>query len=520
MARSFIFPYFGIADARKMALGGILSLFTFAWSLSQTPEYPAPPMYSVSVNPEDSSDLIIWYGISHVAPEIDYYEVLVAQPQFDHNGEIIGIVYGPLASHLTDTFFVSRNFESSSYPVAYTVRGINDLGGGNTTPGFFEEPPDSTIFLSANYDSCRSSITLEWNDYNKWRGNIDSYRVYRRTAPLTYQLMGSVPGNTLTYTLNNVAPGEVYGLFVEALHNDGIRRSNSNKVDVQTAQTESNNIVIADFATLGAHNSVDLSFTILGTPNQSQYNLIRVNSRLDTIRFDPVATSDGHITINDDISFTSEVFQYSLEGINRCGQRSVLSNPASNIVLTGSQDGNRVMLSWNPYLEWIGGIDQYFVIRTCGRSDFSTDTIGIRLNTDYTEDLTAQVNYQQPVSSLVCFQIQARELPNIYGTRGQSLSNRLCFSVTPDIHMPNAFIPNDADEANRIFEPVFSFLPEHYDLIIYNRLGARIWEGSAGWDGTSGGKLVPEGVYVYYLRVFNYSSDIVELHGSVTIVYR
>ena len=86
--------------------------------------------------------------------------------------------------------------------------------------------------------------------------------------------------------------------------------------------------------------------------------------------------------------------------------------------------------------------------------------------------------------------------------------------------MPNAFIPNDAEPMNQVFEPVFSFMPEHYEMIIYNRLGTKIWEGSQAWNGRVNGKYVPEGVYLYYLRVFNYSTDIVELNGKVTVIYR
>jgi gliding motility-associated-like protein len=108
----------------------------------------------------------------------------------------------------------------------------------------------------------------------------------------------------------------------------------------------------------------------------------------------------------------------------------------------------------------------------------------------------------------------------MYGTQGKSFSNRLCFSIHPDIRIPNAFIPNDADQTNQVFEPVFSFLPEHYEMTIYNRLGNKIWEGSSPWDGRVNGKFVPEGVYLYYIRIYNYSTDFIELNGKVTVLYR
>ena len=40
-----------------------------------------------------------------------------------------------------------------------------------------------------------------------------------------------------------------------------------------------------------------------------------------------------------------------------------------------------------------------------------------------------------------------------------------------------------------------------------------------GWHGQTV-NYVPEGVYLYYIRVFNYSSEITEFSGKVTVVYR
>jgi gliding motility-associated-like protein len=140
--------------------------------------------------------------------------------------------------------------------------------------------------------------------------------------------------------------------------------------------------------------------------------------------------------------------------------------------------------------------------------------------TSFTEDIQALGDYQDPLSSLICYQVEATETPNMYNIQGRSLSNRICFSITPDIRMPNAFIPNDSDPLNQRFEPVFSFVPERYEITVYNRLGSKIWQGTEPWDGTVNGKFVPEGVYVYHLRVYNYSTEITEMDGQVTVVYR
>ena len=57
-------------------------------------------------------------------------------------------------------------------------------------------------------------------------------------------------------------------------------------------------------------------------------------------------------------------------------------------------------------------------------------------------------------------------------------------------------------------------------MIIYNRLGIKIWEGSEAWDGRVNGKYVPEGVYLYYSGFTIIPTDITELNGKVVVIYR
>jgi len=521
--------YFNISNIAVMKLHPtwivfLLFMIAFQSLRAQLPpvQYPAPRLYYVTVSPETGFDSLIWYSISNAYPEIDYYRVAVATIS-DPYADPPDIVYVPIGTvNVPDTVFVNTDLESSFHSVGYTVWGINDLGGGNLQYGSFEQPPDSTMFLEAVFDSCQATITLSWNDYNKWRGYIDEYNIFRRTAPFVYNLIATVSGTTNTFVINNVAANQQYALFVEAVNHDRIRRSTSNRALVITDMSQQPNNINADFATISPDNSIALSFTIAGASAPLQYNLVRGDSPSGPFtQVTSFVTGNAQISYTDNIPFTSGVHYYRLEGINNCGQASALSNMASNIILKGTLSGNNVSLSWNEYYEWLGGVEQYRVIRTNGQNNPVTDTLDFGPDTQvFLDDISGLANYENPISSLVCFQVEATERPNMYGTQGKSFSNRLCFSIHPDIRMPNAFIPNDADQTNQVFEPVFSFLPEHYEMTIYNRLGNKIWEGSSPWDGRVNGKFVPEGVYLYYIRIYNYSTDFIELNGKVTVVYR
>ena len=381
------------------------------------------------------------------------------------------------------------------------------------------------MFLESVFDSCSGTITLNWNDYNTWRGSTTSFTVYRRISPGVYLPLDNVAANPnithYTHVLGNILPNETYDLFVQAAHVDGIRQSNSNRAAVDTKWTVQTGTINADYATISAGNTIDLSFTTRGALGQDKYRLLKSNQPGGVyVAIDSIYTSDTIIHFNDDTPFASGIYYYKLEMINNCGTMFTESNLANNIILSGTQSGSVVNLSWNIYTDWLGGVERYRVIRMLGQTNPLVDTLDANTSTTYADDVAALIDYSNPSSSMICYQIDALEGSNNLGIRFHSNSNKVCFTVTPDIRMPDAFIPNDGEQVNRVFEPVFSFTPEHYELLIFNRLGTKIWEGNGPWDGKVSGKPVSEGVYLYLLRVYNYSSDVKELNGKVVVMYR
>jgi gliding motility-associated-like protein len=91
--------------------------------------------------------------------------------------------------------------------------------------------------------------------------------------------------------------------------------------------------------------------------------------------------------------------------------------------------------------------------------------------------------------------------------------------------VPNAFTP-DGDAFNQTFIPVFSSgcapYDKNYHLMIFNRWGELLFESydyQVGWDGTYGGQLVQDGVYVWKIIVKRTGVDKREtLVGHVTLI--
>ena len=128
------------------------------------------------------------------------------------------------------------------------------------------------------------------------------------------------------------------------------------------------------------------------------------------------------------------------------------------------------------------------------------------------------INYDDPLNNYFCYKIIARENNNPNVENSISYSNNICLTISSDIRMPNAFIPNS--DINNEFGPVFSFRPENYKLTIYNRWGLKVWEGNEPWDGIINGNPATEGIYLYHIIIYNYNDNDDEITGYVTLLYR
>lgn len=479
----------------------------------QQPE--KPKLVMVTVDPETGNDIIYWQ--KSPSPQVDYYVIAIAvKPNPLEPYALLQVGTAPAS----DTFFINTNTDSDEKSIGYTVWAVDQISPDTLFISLYDEP-DSTIFTRAAFDSCRSSITLSWNAYNTWRGNIREYNIYQRLGSGVYLLLATFSEGTNTCTLNNINENQSYNLFVEAVHNDNIRRSKSNMIEIFTSMSAIPDYINADYATLGENDKITLSFSVDPNSQLQHYKILRAASPegpFDTIA--TIKTADKHILFTDDVAFTSGIYYYKLTVINNCNRPVASSNTACNILLNGLSENQTVTLNWNAYNNWPSGVDHYTVYRKTGINEIVYDSIEFGKNLTFTDNFTDRINYQSPLSSFVCYHIVAYQFSDTSGNQNVSRSNTMCFDLNTDVRMPNAFVPNSNDGINNIFRPFFAFEPQKYELMIFNRAGLKIWEGSEPWDGKVNGRPVAEGIYIYYLKIYLYSDSTKEYNGQVTVVYQ
>jgi gliding motility-associated-like protein len=149
---------------------------------------------------------------------------------------------------------------------------------------------------------------------------------------------------------------------------------------------------------------------------------------------------------------------------------------------------------------------------------FTNTSIGGSIfNWDFADGSTGQgedVEHRFPLEGEYCVILTA--LTNA----GCGDSKEICIKINPDffIFIPTAFSPN-GDGLNDKFEIKGSGIDD-FELEIFDRWGGRIvvsTQEDQGWDGSVAGRLLPQGVYIYHLKIRSLTGLVKEFTGDFTI---
>ena len=429
----------------------------------------------------------------------------------------------------TTRSYVHRTPDALERSVAYTVAAIDSAGNISTYP-----PSHSTLFLEATYDTCESVINLTWPQYKPWV-EVDSlafYNIYISQNKGPFRAIDLPKVNKAdTNRIHAVPENQEYCYFVEAVHQDGKRKSTSNKSCVSTKMPRHPAYINADYATVAgetvSHESiVKLSFTYDPLGEIWDFDIVR-GKNFGNLNFTVEKLKNLHdnpVIYYDTVPYATINYYYRMEAKDICNRMVDSSNIAGPIVLKTERDSLKINLSWTPYLEWRGGVGRYYIYRIILNTQPDTillDSVNYRITT-YSDNLKDLLN--QGVEGYIRYYILAREKEgNPYGIYGQSRSNIVEVHIKPDVYIPNAFTP-DGDGQNEKIGPIFTFDSKTFYFVIYDRWGGKVLETSDKnnrfWDGTvRGGQKAAPGIYIYYLKLTTRSSLIIEKRGTISLIY-
>lgn len=201
---------------------------------------------------------------------------------------------------------------------------------------------------------------------------------------------------------------------------------------------------------------------------------------------------------------------YVLEVWDACNQ-VVRSEPHCPVTLSLEEGEFEVGLAWSAYEGWsaVAGYELWEV----------SDSLQPRLLGSFGRDergfLDQEVRENQ---GSYCYRVKAQGTGP--GCEGESWSNLACATFRPSIFLPNAFTPN-GDGINDEFR-IQGLFVRTYHLQVFDRWGQLVFESrdpGIHWDGqNTRGQSVPEGVYLYRLRLEGFEGDRFERGGSITLI--
>lgn len=424
---------------------------------------------------------------------------------------------GPLSLTFNPALLIQANPQVQ--PVVIGVQAY-DLGGLSLNI-LDEFTFDSTLFLTAEHDSCQASINLTWNPFHFKQltqpGTLEFHIYISEDNGISYQLVESISATEHNYQIESIAANQDYIVYVAAISaNYSGEVANSNPVNLNTPMSVVPEYMYANYATY-KQGWVDLSFTIDPLGELNTYNLLRSNAPNGTYNaIYTFETSEKELSYTDKVDFMAGPYYYQLEAENYCDTGIRQSdNLASTILLKRAGSELEPVFTWNEYVNFTLGTSHYQIERKFG--DEPWNQLYNSLNTEFTDtDLASQVENNQ--ASRVCYQLTAIENSG----SNSSLSNPVCYDLPVNIRFEyDAFIPGSAE--NSSFGPTIDFIPDEYEFKIIDRSGRLVFESKdpsqSRWDGLIEGKLAPTGTYQCIVQYRIGDGSRRTLRGAVAVVY-
>ena len=376
----------------------------------------------------------------------------------------------------------------------------------------------NTIFAKAEIDTCLKEIKVSWNRYLSYPNEVKWYSISTSVNGEAFSEIAQVNKDTLNFKLKDFLIGSDYSFFIEANLEGGLISESNKTARLSTIMQRPPDWINADFASI-SENKVSVSFSIDPISEISNYLLERKTDPSGS--FTEIArpvSATGNVKYTDDKADPKVINFYRLSAINSCKNPLVTSNLASNIVLRIEKLNNDIILKWNHYKYWNGILNSYIIQANTGNGYSQILSLS-------PSDSSVAVNYRDLMYDIttgeLCFKVSANEVSNPHGISGYSLSQEECTDVVEIITVPDVFTPNN-DRINDLFRRILSFTPSDYTLVVRDRQGRTVFESknySESRDGTTNGKKVSQGVYLWYLSVKTPSGKTINRTGTLTVFF-
>jgi len=421
---------------------------------------------------------------------------------------LVNGVYTPIDT-VTDTTYINTLPNLCDQKNTFAVAALDSCDNISLI-----SDPHNTILISYYKSTCDNNIKLSWNDYINYEDSLSHYEIYVNENGNGNVLIGTTNNNYLLH--DSLTDSSTYCYTIKAISNNGYS-SSSCIVCVLNINPKIPQYTYIRYTSVLNDNDIELKILTDTSAAIKNYNLYRSNDNINWKNIDniPPNYTNPNLLYNDNINTSSHAYYYKVDAIDSCDNIH-LSNITRSVFLTGNPEKLINKLSWNKYLGYDGGIDNYVVYRSI---DGVWETLPISMtNNTYLNDNVSNLTY---TNGLFSYYVVAVENINSFSFKEKSKSNIITIQQKPKLMIPSAFNPGSDIEKNKTIYPQGIFLnSKDYEFTIFNRWGEKLFtthEINVGWDGTYNGIKSPQDVYTYYVR-FSIKGQVYEYNGTVTLI--
>jgi len=391
----------------------------------------------------------------------------------------------------------------------YSIRAYK-ISGSDTIKSSISQY-HQTIFLEVEYDYCKKSNTLKWNNYIGWGSKFEKYDVFCKKESENFIKIGSTLYNDTIFEHLNVENNTNYRYYIKAIRSDLIE-SMSNNILINTKTINFPEYLNID--SLIVDNNINIYFNVDKNSDTERYILYKSKKIEGT--YDSISSID-HTDINNlyfKDNYEHERYYYYLSAIDYCNNETFKSDIISNIKLSVNKKN---LIDKISILKWENKENiEYKIVRCQNKSCYEINTTYNLTYIDNLQDVFENQFTNKTTSGKFCYYI-INETDTFVNK-----SNTECVIYDETIFLANAFNPNSNIEENRTFKPKIAFI-DNYELIIYGNYGNIIFQTknpNEGWNGKlPNGKIAQRAEYMYFISYTNSYGKKIKQKGMLSLVY-
>ena len=417
------------------------------------------------------------------------------------------------------TYYIDYVNDANSGSQQYRIAAIDTCR--NASP---IDVPHNTLFVNYTTGLC-DTISLSWNAYINMPKGVTGYRIWVSINGSPFFVLDTVSGNSLSYIHLGINPLDIFTYYIQAYNLSNGYSSTSPKKGVRFNYVAGSGDVCLRYASVVDNEHIEIAVFVPDSVNFNRIFLFKSENMTSFTQINSQSKINGnenYLFEDKDVDVMQQTYHYMVSLMDVCNNVFAFSDTANNIVLSpqNAPTADEIAIVWKPYYGFDIRLDSYDILRRTQVEAFFQIIDNVpSLQLNYSENVWNMASQGGKLYYQVC---AIEGAGNQYGFEDKSYSNYVEITKEPISYIPNIFCPNSEIEANRIFKPVHSYVDaDEYAFSIFDRWGNLVFHTNditAGWDGTTDGKIAMAGVYTYTITYRIDGKNIFNKQGRVTLV--